>query len=99
MISTSEMYSFFAETSQTIDARFTENAVIMRGISGDLNGDGIVDTADVALISDWFAGKYAEIPFDTTIADFTGDGVFTRADGMYLARAVAGWDGYVLERN
>lgn len=66
----------------------------MDSCTGDLNGDGVVDTADVALLSDWFAGKYTEIPFDTTIADCNGDGVFTRADGMYLARAVAGWDGY-----
>ncbi len=65
--------------------------------TGDLNGDGMVDTADTALLYDWFAGKYTEIPFDTTVADCNGDGVFTRADGMYLARAIAGWDEYTVD--
>lgn len=74
-------------------------ALWQESLPGDLNGDGIVDTADVALISDWFAGKYAEIPFDTTIADVNGDGVFTRADGMYLARAVARWNDYTLGKS
>lgn len=96
LVSTSEAYSFFANESQTYVARFTENAAILDSLTGDLNGDGVVDTADVALISDWFAGKYASLPFDTAVADFNGDGMFTRADGMYLARAVAGWDGYKL---
>lgn len=84
LLSTEISYSFLATQSQTITAKFTENA---NSLTGDLNGDGIVDTADVALISDWFAGKYASLPFDTAVADFNGD-------GMYLARAVAGWDGY-----
>ena len=34
--------------------------------------------------------------FDPEMADCNGDGKFTRADGMYLARALAGWEGYTL---
>lgn len=64
----------------------------------DLNGDGAVDTDDVKLISDWFAGKYDKFPFDTAKADFNHDGAFTRADGMYLARALMHWTGYTLDK-
>ena len=63
---------------------------------GDLTGDGKTDEDDAAMISAWFAGMYAEIPFDPEMADCNGDGKFTRADGMYLARALAGWEGYTL---
>lgn len=65
-------------------------------IVGDLDGNGVLDEADVALISDWFAGKTTALSFDPAKADFNKDNRFSRADGMYLARALAGWDGYTL---
>ncbi len=64
--------------------------------SVDLTGDGKTDEDDAAMISAWFTGMYTEIPFDPEMADCNGDGKFTRADGMYLARALAGWEGYTL---
>ncbi|MBQ3179041.1 MAG: leucine-rich repeat protein [Clostridia bacterium] len=77
------------------NANESYNAVMLTPV-GDLTGNGTVDQEDVSMISDWFAGKYAEVPFETYKADFNGDGKFSRADGMYLARALAGWEGYTL---
>lgn len=37
-----------------------------------------------------------EISVSATMGDVNGDGEVNRADRIYLARAIAGWDGYVL---
>ena len=60
---------------------------------GDINGDGVVDAADLTLLQQYFCGYPTTIDF-TQDLDFNHDGTFTRADVMYLARALAGWDGY-----
>lgn len=64
--------------------------------TGDVNGDGVVDTADLALLQKYFYGYPVVIDF-TQDLDFNHDGSFTRADVMYLARALAKWDGYTLQ--
>ncbi len=68
--------------------------VLYSDISGDLTGDGVVDTADLTLLQNYFSGRTAI--FDSAKADFNHDHSFTRADVMYLARALAKWDGYTL---
>lgn len=61
----------------------------------DLTGDGIIDAEDLALLVDYFSGKTTET-IDFNKADFDGDGDFDRADVMYLARALANWEGYTI---
>lgn len=65
-------------------------------LCGDVNGDGIVDAADLAILQKYFSGHAVEIG-DTTLLDCNGDSKFTRADVMYLARALAKWEGYSIE--
>lgn len=68
-------------------------ATYTRMTAEDLTGDGTIDADDLVLLQDYFSGK-PTVDFDTTKADYNGDGKFTRADVMYLARALAKWEGY-----
>jgi len=62
---------------------------------GDLNGDNTVDTVDVKLFSQYFAGwRMEENAIRWDAADVNGDKEITRADAMTLARIVAKWEGY-----
>ncbi|MBQ3178701.1 MAG: S8 family serine peptidase, partial [Clostridia bacterium] len=59
---------------------------------GDLNGDGVVDSADAKKLAEYFAGYRHEI--DPVAADVDIDGDVDRKDGMILSRYADGWDGY-----
>ncbi len=59
---------------------------------GDLNGDGVVDSADAKKLAEYFAGYGHEI--DAVAADVDIDGDVDRKDGMILSRYADGWDGY-----
>jgi lysophospholipase L1-like esterase len=61
---------------------------------GDLNQDGIIDTADVVHLRRYIAGGYG-ITLDPTAADLNGDGVLTSTDVVILRRYIAG--GYGIE--
>ncbi|MBQ7982012.1 MAG: hypothetical protein IJ302_00455, partial [Clostridia bacterium] len=59
----------------------------------DINGDGVTDNTDLALLDAYLAGE--DVTVDLTYADIDGDGTAaTVRDAAYLARALAGWDGY-----
>ena len=61
--------------------------------TGDINGDGVTDNTDLALLDAYLAGE--DVTVDLTYADIDGDGTAaTVRDAAYLARALAGWDGY-----
>lgn len=64
-------------------------------IKGDANGDGKVDGDDLTIMQKYFSGYPVEIG-DTAALDCNGDNKFTRADVMYLARALAKWEGYTI---
>ena len=59
---------------------------------GDLNNDGMVNTADAKKLAEYFAGYGHEI--DPVAADVDIDGDVDRKDGMILSRYADGWDGY-----
>jgi len=59
-------------------------------IYGDVNGDGVVDTADITLLRRYVAGW--PITINLAAADVNGDGVVDTADITLLRRYVAGWD-------
>lgn len=79
----------------TVNGVTYKTAPYTRTTAEDLTGDGSVGADDAVLLTDYFSGK--TVDFDPTKADFDHDGAFTRADAMYLARALAGWAGYTIE--
>lgn len=85
----------WTDGTMTISGVTYKTASYTRYTAEDLTGDGKIDADDLSLLLDYFSGK--DVTFDLTKADFDGDGVFTRADVMYLARALANWAGYVLK--
>jgi len=69
-------------------------------VPGDLTGDGIADANDVLVLAMYFAG-YTDTGLENLMGvlpkSFDGNpDDFSRYDAMYLARALAGWDGYNL---
>lgn len=86
--------SGWTSPTMELDGVTYKTASYTRYIASDLTGDGVIDADDLSLLQDYFSGK--DVTFDLTKADFNGDGKFTRADVMYLARALANWDGYKL---
>ncbi|MBQ3177201.1 MAG: leucine-rich repeat protein [Clostridia bacterium] len=73
----------------------TYNTCMYTPMAGDIDQDGKVTQNDVNLMIAYFSGKDPEIPYFFG-ADMDGDGIVSRADVMYLARAVDSWDGYTL---
>jgi len=61
---------------------------------GDINGDTLVNQADLTILNRYFAGwnGYAEQILQYDAADLNDDGVLTRADVMLLARQLEGWN-------
>ena len=60
---------------------------------GDVNGDGLVDSADAMLVSR-YVNAWPDIVIDMQTADLDGSGTVDNADAMILARYVNGWTGY-----
>lgn len=77
----------------TVDGITYSTSPYTRTTAEDLTGDGSIGADDLTLLTDYFTGK-SDQSFDPLKADFDHDGAFTRADAMYLARALAGWNGY-----
>lgn len=85
--------SGWTSPTMTVNGVTFQTASYTRMTAEDLTGDGIIDDNDLMLLQNYFSGK-TTVVFDPTKADFNGDGKFTRADVMYLARALAKWEGY-----
>lgn len=59
-------------------------------LSGDMDGDGELTSADVVLLARYLAGAETLTEAQLTAADLNADGVITSADLVLLARKVAG---------
>jgi hypothetical protein len=62
-------------------------------IYGDVNGDGVVNSADSAYLARYLAG-WPGYDINIAAADVNGDGIVNSTDSAYLARHLAGWPGY-----
>lgn len=62
---------------------------------GDLNNDGLIDTADVVSLRRHIAGGY-DVKINPTAADVNGDTVLDTTDVVWLRRYIAGGYGIVL---
>ena len=61
-------------------------SILGKGVPGDLNGDGMVDPADLAIVlGNWGPCK---LPPDECLADLDGDGIVGPAD---LAIVLGNW--------
>ena len=66
-------------------------------LSGDVNGDKVVDRADRMYLARYLAGWTNYSLVDESAADLNEDGIVNRGDRIYLARYLAGWEGYCLD--
>jgi plastocyanin len=79
-------YSFIADTLGNFKYRCTFHPTVMLGnlkvtIPGDINGDGIVDISDAALIGvNW----QKTVPPAPVLADFNGDGIIDISDAAIV---------------
>jgi len=64
--------------------------IVLPGTPGDLNGDGIVDVADVALLQRDVLGLITLTPSQKILADLVQDGVLNVADLNEMIRRVLG---------
>ncbi|MBR6918337.1 MAG: hypothetical protein IKN38_09140 [Clostridia bacterium] len=64
---------------------------VIKGIYGDVNGDGVVNLKDATLIRRYYVGGWG-VELDMTIADVNGDGVVNLKDATLIRRYyVGGW--------
>ena len=82
-----EHFSKYVVTDCEIDISDEESEVI---ISGDVNGDGLLDIKDSTLIKRHLAGW--EVKIDEDAADVNGDGIVDVKDSALVKRSLAGWD-------
>jgi len=62
-------------------------------LNGDVNANGVIDSADYMHIARWIAG-IEEYDLEEKVADVSGDGIVDAYDCVYLARYIAGISGY-----
>lgn len=62
-------------------------------LTGDVSGDGVIDTADAMLLARFLKFIVSDLP-NPDAADVDGDGAVASADAMILMRYVNGWKGY-----
>lgn len=91
----------WTEGTMTVDGITYRTApYTVESVPGDLTGDGVTDFNDVLVLAAYFAGHPGKDMEDlTNVLPKSFDGNpddFSRYDAMYLARAIAGWDGYEL---
>lgn len=64
--------------------------VLERYLSGDANGDGVVDMKDVTILKRYLAG--ADVEIQLSGGDTNGDGMIDMKDVTLLRRYLAGWN-------
>ena len=64
--------------------------LVLAQISGDVNGDGILDAKDLLYMRRYVADVPVGIELDMTAADMDGDGEVTPADCLLLRKTLAG---------
>ena len=62
-------------------------------LNGDVNADGVINSADYMHIARWIAGMEG-YDLEEKVADVSGDGIVDAYDCVYLARYIAGISGY-----
>jgi lactocepin len=73
----------------------TLNVVSADGTPGDVNGDGVIDNRDVAVLRRYIAG-WSGVSVTLAAADVNDDGVIDNRDVAILRRYIAGWSGIKL---
>ncbi len=82
---------FTADDGLLVSENFTVTLTVLESyISGDVNGDGLVDMKDVTMLKRYLAG--AEVEIQTSGSDTNGDGRIDMKDVTLLRRYLAGWD-------
>ena len=79
-------------TNHTVEGKMTLQARWLRGnyALGDVNGDGVIDTADATLVLQ-YSGELIELsPAATIRADYNADGVVDTTDAILILQAAAG---------
>ena len=71
-------------------ASLTYLEVLAGGTSGDLDGDGVADARDAALLAGCLAGTLPNLAIWTAAADLDGDGRLTAADLLRLLQLTTG---------
>ena len=78
------------ETASETSAPITETASESVQLSGDVNGDNIVDIKDVIRLQKYIAGNSVSI--NTGNSDISGDGKIDASDIALLQKTVSNWD-------
>ncbi len=80
------------QLAQDAAGEFSLLAVIkdeMRPKAGDINGDGICDAVDAALLTDWLLCKDVTEPADLTAGDMNADRILNAKDLTLLLQCAA----------
>ena len=72
------------------DVREVPDKPVTGILYGDANGDGVIDTLDEVLLSQYLAEWDVEL--DETAADANGDGIIDTLDEVLLSQYLAEWD-------
>lgn len=91
-------YTFYQRVAETEDAYASETSTGITfsteaeviGITGDANGDEVVNLKDLIALARFAAGWNIEI--NEAVMDLNNDGKIDLDDVNYLARHLAGWD-------
>ena len=88
--------SVTVDGSQENGYAFNGDVTVREFELGDVNGDGIVDTTDITVLSRYVAEwpGYTTLPVPLDTADLNHDGSVDTTDITYLCRHVAEWPGY-----
>jgi len=68
----------------------TEDGMYVKGGSGDVNGDGVVNIADASNIALWVAGEKTFTKEQYARADINGDGIVNSLDANLIANYTVG---------
>ena len=74
---------------ESVDVAIKNGSITVVEMLGDVNGDGVIDVADVVALRRYLAGGY-NIVIDEKAADVNQDGQITIADVIALRRMITG---------
>lgn len=83
----------------TLPQDVTKNCVAVNGgikvvFTGDVNGDGSINSLDVVSLARHLGGWVGYESVEAASSDVDGDEELTALDLVYLSRHIAGWSGY-----
>jgi carboxypeptidase T len=80
-------FRFYSDTTIVKDGWHIDDIRIIAStppLAGDLNGDGVVDAADVAILASYLAGETAGLPMGNATGDLNADAAVTPLDLVKL---------------